>query len=71
MEEVNHTLCLESLQLRMKTDEGHCPHHSVREYRIWWSEVRDSEESLVVWYVHFVCTNDFIKLKVNFCCFVF
>ena len=32
LEEVNHTLCLESLQLRMETDECPSPPHSITEY---------------------------------------
>ena len=31
LEEVNHTLCLESLQLGMETDECPCPSHSITE----------------------------------------
>ena len=31
LEEVDHTLCLESLQLRVETDERPCPPHSITE----------------------------------------
>ena len=31
LEEINHTLCLESLQLRVETDECPCPPHSITE----------------------------------------
>ena len=31
LEEVDHTLCLESLQLGMETDECPCPPHSITE----------------------------------------
>ena len=31
LEEVDHTLCLESFQLRVETDECPCPPHSITE----------------------------------------
>ena len=46
LEEVNHTLCLESLQLRMETDECPCPPHSITGYG--WVGMRKFSNRIII-----------------------